>query len=389
MAQPISTIAGTGEPQARPRVISLKSKISTAPSLGGDAITSIPTRPQGAPQSSPAIVRQKLIENRRSGMAVRIRTLSFAGLFAIVACVAVMLLGFGDEARKQLKELSSTVLMPLQEGLASARSLARPAHLVVESQKGGANEPLPLGVSLSDAAGGETITIAGLADGTELSLGTSLGFSAWLVSGSDVDKTFVGAPKDFVGIMEVTVSLRSAGDRLLDRQVIRLEWTRLDEVRFTAPPDPAKLDPPRLDLSKLDSPKVDPTPKLDATKVDAPPKLDSPKFAPGKVDPTQQAQAVQSINPGEIATLIKVAKDFLQRGDIASARLSLKRAAIAGNAEAALELGKTFDQAFLAKWGVLGFTADPAQAREWYDRAVELGSPEASQHLARLASIPR
>jgi hypothetical protein len=372
-------------------VISLQSKIATAPSPSGDAITSIPTRPQGAPQSSPAIVRQRLIENRRNAMTmtVRIGTLSFAGLFAIVACVAVMLLAFGDEAGKQLNDLSKAVLMPLQEGLANARRLARPAHLVIESQKGGANGPLPLGVSLSDAAGGETVMVAGLADGTELSLGTSLGSAAWLVSASDLDKTFVGAPKDFVGIMEVTVSLRSAGERLLDRQVIRLEWTRTDQDRLTPPPDPPKLDPPRLELSKLDSPKVDPTPKLDSPKVDSPSKLDSPKFGPGKVEPSQQAQAVQSLNPDEIATLIKVAKDFLQRGDIASARVSLRRAAIAGNAQAALELGKTFDQAFLAKWGVLGFAADPAQAREWYDRAVELGSAEASQHLARLASVPR
>src|SRR5215510_3590651 len=66
----------------------------------------------------------------------------------------------------------------------------------------------------------------------------------------------------------------------------------------------------------------------------------------------------------EVATLIKVAKDFLQRGDIASARVLRQRAATAGNAQAALELGKIFDHAFLAKWGVLGFAADPAQARE-------------------------
>jgi TPR repeat protein len=120
-----------------------------------------------------------------------------------------------------------------------------------------------------------------------------------------------------------------------------------------------------------------------------PPKADPPKADPAKTDPPKQAQVVLSLNSDEIATLIKVAKDFLQRGDIASASVSLKRAALAGNAEAALELGMTFDQAFLAKWGVLGFAADAAQAREWYDRAIKLGSTEAAHYLARLASMPR
>ena len=92
--------------------------------------------------------------------------------------------------------------------------------------------------------------------------------------------------------------------------------------------------------------------------------------------------------PGVAPIRVHLEQSGRQRGDIASARVSLKRAAIAGNAQAALELGKTFDRAFLAKWGVLGPAADAAQAREWYDRAIKLGSTEASQHLARLANVP-
>jgi hypothetical protein len=70
---------------------------------------------------------------------------------------------------------------------------ARPAHarLVVESQEGFANKPLPLGISLQDASGGETVTMAGLAEGTELSLGTALSPGRWLVPALDLDKTFI------------------------------------------------------------------------------------------------------------------------------------------------------------------------------------------------------
>jgi TPR repeat protein len=49
----------------------------------------------------------------------------------------------------------------------------------------------------------------------------------------------------------------------------------------------------------------------------------------------------------------------------------------------------TFDPVFLIQSGVLGIAPDVAQAREWYDRAVKLGSTEASHHLKRLAGMTR
>jgi TPR repeat protein len=65
--------------------------------------------------------------------------------------------------------------------------------------------------------------------------------------------------------------------------------------------------------------------------------------------------------------------------------LALRRAANSGHAPAALALGMTFDPFFLAEQGVLGFAAEPAQARSWYERAAELGSSEAPRRLERLA----
>jgi TPR repeat protein len=75
----------------------------------------------------------------------------------------------------------------------------------------------------------------------------------------------------------------------------------------------------------------------------------------------------------------------LRTGDIAAARLVFRRAANAGNPQAALTLGATFDPLVLAELGVLGFPSDPAQARSWYDKAARLGSPEASRRIEALA----
>lgn len=107
-------------------------------------------------------------------------------------------------------------------------------------------------------------------------------------------------------------------------------------------------------------------------------------------DPSEpHHQVMQSLDPEEITTLINRAEEFLKSGDIASTRLLLKRAASAGDGRAALKLGMTFDPTFLAERGVLGFAPDVAQARAWYEKAIELGSIEASLRIERLASAGR
>jgi TPR repeat protein len=88
----------------------------------------------------------------------------------------------------------------------------------------------------------------------------------------------------------------------------------------------------------------------------------------------------------EITALIDRGSDLLKSGDLASARLVLRRAAEAGSAEAALKLGSTFDPTFIQQLGVIGVAHDVARARQWYERAVELGSDAAAQRLTDLKS---
>jgi TPR repeat protein len=86
----------------------------------------------------------------------------------------------------------------------------------------------------------------------------------------------------------------------------------------------------------------------------------------------------------EIAALVMRGKNFIANGDLASARLLLQRAAEAGNANAALALGATFDPLVIQRLGAVGGEPDAARARKWYQKAVELGSTAASQQLAKL-----
>src|SRR5258708_10080227 len=90
------------------------------------------------------------------------------------------------------------------------------------------------------------------------------------------------------------------------------------------------------------------------------------------------------LDSDEIAMLLKRGKDALSTGDFAAARLLLRRGAEAGRAEAALALGATFDPLVIRRLGAIGAVPDAAQARQWYQKAVALGSPAASQPLAKL-----
>ncbi len=112
--------------------------------------------------------------------------------------------------------------------------------------------------------------------------------------------------------------------------------------------------------------------------ADARPILPPPPQAP------QPASRTRVLDNGEIATLVKRGQDLLKNGDLASARLLLQRAAESGSASAALALGSSYDPFMIQRLGVVGINPDTARAREWYQRALALGSDAASEQLANL-----
>jgi hypothetical protein len=100
--------------------------------------------------------------------------------------------------------------------------------------------------------------------------------------------------------------------------------------------------------------------------------------------PAQEESTIGHLNPDEIAILLSRGMDLLKSGDFASARLSLRRAAEAGNAEAALTLGSTYDPSAPRQLGGGAIGTDVAQARYWYEKAVHFGSAAAARRLANL-----
>jgi hypothetical protein len=98
------------------------------------------------------------------------------------------------------------------------------------------------------------------------------------------------------------------------------------------------------------------------------------------------SKASRVLDPEEIKFFMKQGEQFIAAGDVVTGRIVFQRAAEAGDANAAMALGATYDPTVLAKLGVAGLGADVEKARTWYKKAESLGSTEATRRLAILAN---
>jgi hypothetical protein len=103
-------------------------------------------------------------------------------------------------------------------------------------------------------------------------------------------------------------------------------------------------------------------------------------------EPPAPEPSIHHLDPDAITSLLKRADALIASGDVAAARLVLRRGADARDAHAAMTLAETYDPAFLEKLGVHGFVPDLAMARSWYEKARAFGSAEAPLRLETLAS---
>jgi hypothetical protein len=94
-----------------------------------------------------------------------------------------------------------------------------------------------------------------------------------------------------------------------------------------------------------------------------------------------------NLNETELKELVRDGDRLLARGDVAAARARYERAAAMGSAEAALALGATYDPRRLLSRGVIGMGGNKDRARQWYQRADDLGHPEAKARISALKDL--
>jgi TPR repeat protein len=97
-----------------------------------------------------------------------------------------------------------------------------------------------------------------------------------------------------------------------------------------------------------------------------------------------EGRASVAVSKIEASALIARGQSFLAQADIASAQLFFRLAADRGSGAAARAMAASVDPVALAANPIPGGRADPAEAVQWYQRAIALGDEEARAPLGRL-----
>lgn len=94
----------------------------------------------------------------------------------------------------------------------------------------------------------------------------------------------------------------------------------------------------------------------------------------------------QSLNAQDLAAVRARGDALLSMGDVTSSRLFYERAVVAGDAQAAIRLGATYDPVFLSQAHLQNVHSNLAIALDWYRRARDLGAVEAESLLRSIES---
>jgi TPR repeat protein len=169
------------------------------------------------------------------------------------------------------------------------------------------------------------LTLSGAPPGTLLSGATQISSDTWFLSPGSAERLEIALPEWSTSVFEIAMTLRRTNGSIAAQT----------KAWITVPPPPNRLPA---------SPKTG-----DATR-----------------------------------DLVARADRLLEKGDIVGARAIYQRAAELGDASAALALGATYDPSRLWSLGALGLAGNKERARQWYERAGELGHREAKARLTAL-----
>jgi hypothetical protein len=91
-----------------------------------------------------------------------------------------------------------------------------------------------------------------------------------------------------------------------------------------------------------------------------------------------------------IASKMKLGVELMTYGEVTKARVMFQRVADAGDGAGAFALAETYDPLVLEGLRLRkGIMPDLALAHSWYERARDLGSPDAQDRILRLAQLPQ
>jgi hypothetical protein len=233
---------------------------------------------------------------------------------------------------------------------------------------------------------------------------------AWVVPVKATEDLKIRMPRGVSGNSELLITLIDGNGRMLAEDSSEL---RIMPQVALAPAEQVALAPvgqfALAPVEKMVSLPIEPPVAPPAEKVvvpSAPEKVavaspgkaaGQPQRSPDEITTSALSPSAPSLSPrdrpapssadlAQADRLVGKGESYLARGDIAIARQYFERAAELGLPIAALRMAETQDPRELARRGVHGVKANLDEARRWYQRALELDVPEAGSKLRRLGS---
>lgn len=240
----------------------------------------------------------------------------------------------------------------------------------------GPNQTAPLGLKINSTRqlpANTFLRITKLPDGATLSDGYRVSAGTWAI------------PLDRLSQIRLRLTSNIKGRHTIELLLTSLDGKTLDKKSITLSAQPQPKAPPKLvsNQQKQDnktrrddgSDVMQATANLEVGKNQATSAQPAGRPSPKPLTPEQRQRATRYMQRG---------RTYLSDGNIATARLFFRRAADLGLAAGAMALAETFDPAEIAVLGIVGSPADVKEARRWYLRAKELGSPDAEVSLQLL-----
>jgi TPR repeat protein len=204
--------------------------------------------------------------------------------------------------------------------------------------------------------------------------------SEWRVPAEQIAETSIIPPADFAGEMNLSATLRGSDGIALVSSFVRLSWPATPPNDAVAASADAPIEPSVVLPTQSQ--------RQQAAAAQTMASFGAPTQNVSTTSQTAE-EPTSGLAPSEIAYLVRRAQERMVFGDVQAARLLLIRAARAHDAHAALLLAKSYDPNLARKSSAGDPGTDPEQARIWYQKAREWGSPEAQRQLDTLASSYR
>lgn len=274
---------------------------------------------------------------RREGGAARWRGRSLAAGFAALALTSLLLPGPGAAQRGD----TPNIVVP-------PTIVAEPASQTI----------LPIAVGPPGRLPANTfVRVRGLPSSVSLTEGHAIAPGSWAIPLVGLANLKAVVPAGVSGRSEIII------------QLIGVDGTMFAEARAALVVGPSTIVAPPPPVEKKAAAPLPPA------AVPPPAPLARPRPRAPQLPPQEQARAERFVAQGD---------RHLEQGNVGAARMFFQRAAEAGLALGAIRLAATFDPSELARLRTQGVRPDREEARRWYEKARELGAPEADERLARL-----